>query len=70
MKLKLGRNSKYPESLNPEIKRLYNEGASMSEIGRQLEVHPYVVKRRLEKMGIPIRDRSAAMKKWHERKSE
>ena len=65
-----GRKKKYSDDLNPEMKKLYDEGLSLYAVGKQLGVHPEIVKRRLEKMGVQVRNKSSAMRLYHQRKSE
>lgn len=65
----MGRYKKHPESLNPDIKRMYvKENKSLREIGKYFSMHQQSVKRRLQSMGIEIRNRSEAMKTLHKNK--
>ena len=64
----MGRRKIYPDSLNPEIRRLYIAGNSLQRIAQELDMHPEIVKRRLRSMGIPIRNRGEAMKNFHARR--
>ncbi len=60
-----GRKKKYSDDLNPEMVRLYGEGLSLYAIGKQLRVHPEIVKRRLMDAGVEVRNKSEAMTLYH-----
>lgn len=65
----MSRRKKYPDTLNPEIKKLYvEEGLSLNKIAQRLEMHPEIVKRRLNKMNIETRNRRNAMINFHKTK--
>ncbi|MCK5610062.1 hypothetical protein KAR91_49775 [Candidatus Pacearchaeota archaeon] len=66
----MGRRPIYGDENNKEIKRLYvEENLSLNAIGQKFNgMHPQIVKRKLGKMGVAIRDKSAAMKLHHEQK--
>jgi hypothetical protein len=64
----MGRRKIVTDDMNPEIKKLYTNNDSLSEIGIKLNIHPQIVKRRLQSMGIKIRDKSQAMKIYHEKR--
>lgn len=65
-----GRRKKYSDALNPQMIELYESGMSLYAIGKQLKVHPEIVKRRLQEAGVEIRDKSNAMKLYHQQKRE
>lgn len=66
----MGRNKKYGDELNPEVLELYRQGFSLSAIGKQMEMPPQVVKRKLIEMGEPVREASEAMKLFHKKNRE
>lgn len=65
-----GRKKKYSDALNPKMVELYESGMSLYAIGKQLGVHPEIVKRRLLDAGVEIRCKSDAMKLYHQQKRE
>ena len=66
----MGRSKKWGDENNSEIKRLYvEENLSLKVIGNRFgSMHPEIVKRKLIKMGVTIRDKSSAMKIHHDKK--
>jgi IS30 family transposase len=66
----MGRKQIYGDELNPEMKRLFEEGCSLREIGRRLAVHHEIVRRRLVNLGVKTRNRTEAMVQFHRRKNE
>jgi len=66
-----GRKKIYSDDLNPKMVRMYKEqNMSLYAIGQELGVHPEIVKRRLQKSGVEIRNKSNAMKLYHKKKRE
>lgn len=61
----MGRRQKYGDEVNPRILELYNNNISLSKIGKELGIHPQVIKRKLIKMGVEIRGISEAMVVHH-----
>lgn len=55
-------------SRNEEVARLYEEGASETELGRRYHCHHGVIRGWLEDLGVHIRTRSEAMTLVAERK--
>lgn len=66
----MGRRPIYGDENNAEIKRLYvEENLSLNAIGKRFNgMHPQIVKRKLSKMDVMIRDKSSAMKLHHEQR--
>lgn len=65
----MGRKQIYGDENNEEIKRLYEDDhMSLNAIARRFGMHPQVVKRKLAKMGVPSRDKSQAMRLYHQNK--
>ena len=64
----MGRRQIYSDDLNPKAKKLYEEGFSLNRIAIKLACHPEVIKRRLVLIGVIIRNKSEAMKKFHEKR--
>ena len=62
----------YSDDDNERIKRLYTKDReSLSAIARMFNYSsPEIVKRKLESMGVRIRNRSAAMKAIHKKRRE
>lgn len=61
----MGRRKIYGDDLNPEIKRLYTDlNYSFNQIAKKLNIHPQVVKRKLQSMGIETRNLSIAMSNY------
>ena len=62
----MGRNAKYTTEHDVEIKNLYEqETMSLSKLGQKFKMPPEVIKRKLKKMGVTLRDRSEAMRLSH-----
>lgn len=65
----MGRQQVYGDENNEEIKRLFEvEKLSLNAISRQFGMHPQVVKRKLAKMGVNSRDKSQAMRIYHQQR--
>lgn len=63
----MGRRKKYSDSINPKIKELYVEkNMSLNQISQTLNIHPQICKRRLQSMGIDLRNQSQAMENFHQ----
>ena len=55
--------------IDPKIKKLYSKNKmSLNEVGRKLNIHPQIVKRRCEKMRLVIRGLAQAMVLSHKRR--
>lgn len=65
------RPKKYDDSYNEKIFELYvNKNMSLSQVSQKLDIHPEIVKRRLQNMGVDTRNRSQAMSNYHEHKKD
>lgn len=61
------RSSLNYQVVDPKIRELYDEDElSLNEIARRLVLHPQIVKRRCEAMGLDVRGISEAMVLFHQ----
>jgi len=61
----MSRRQIYTDDHNDKMVELYKEGASLSSLAKRFSMHPQVVKRKLQKMGCEIRNKSQAMTNYH-----
>ncbi len=62
----MGRRRVHDDSSNSEIKKLYvSMKLSLGQISDIMCMHKQVIKRKLQSMGIEIRNRSDAMKQFY-----
>ena len=67
----MGRRAKYGDEHKAEIISMYSiMKMSLNAIARKLDLHPQVIKRKLQKYGYGIRDLSESMKIFHEKRKD
>ncbi len=62
--------TKYNPGNDPLVAQLYKDGWSLHYIAVNFECHHETIKRRLKIMGVPVRNKSAAMFEFHKKNRE